>query len=285
MHILSKEKLVVTAMLLITTLWLSGCGSKVSPGMMGLRYRPLTTGFIDKPLQEGFYWHLPWNDVITYSLQWQSFTERVDVLTQDDLHIRIDAAVVIRPVAQEIHHLQLEVGPDYYNQIIRPDFLSVARSAVANYTLVEIPEKSPEIEAKILIAMKDRIQGKHIELNNVAITHIDFTSGLLKAIEAKLTKEQEKIQKDFEIDIEAKAAEIARVRAKGEGDAIMIKAQGEAEALKIRAAAQAEAQKMIDQTLTQRYLQFKAFESPNAKLIYVPTGKEGLPLIVVPEGR
>ena len=47
--------------------------------------------------------------------------------------------------------------------------------------------------------------------------------------------------------------------------------------------ATAEAQKLIAATLSARFLQFKAFDSPNAKFIYVPTGKEGLPIIVSPE--
>lgn len=31
---------------------------------------------------------MPWNDVFTYSVQWQNFSEKIDVLTRDDLHIQ-----------------------------------------------------------------------------------------------------------------------------------------------------------------------------------------------------
>jgi len=121
------------------------------------------------------------------------------------------------------------------------------------------------------------------EIDNVTISDIDFTSGVLRAIETKLAKEQEKVQKDFELEIAVKDAEIARARAKGEADSLQIRAIGQAEAQKILAAGQAEAQRIIDLTLTTQFLQFKAFESPNAKFIYVPTGKDGLPIIVSPE--
>jgi regulator of protease activity HflC (stomatin/prohibitin superfamily) len=179
----------------------------------------------------------------------------------------------------------LEIGPDFYPNIVKPEFLTVVRNTVADYAMVEIPEKSPEIEAKILQALRDRVKGKHIELDNVTINHIDFTAGMLRAIETKLAKEQERTQKDFELDIAVKEAEIARVRAKSEADALQIRANGEAEAQKVRAAGQAEAQKSIDRTLTPRFLQFKAFDSSNTKFIYVPIGKDGLPIIVSPEGR
>ena len=67
-----------------------------------------------------------------------------------------------------------------------------------------------------------------------------------------------------------KDAEIARLRASGEGDAIAIRAQGEADALQIRAAGQARAQELIRQTITPAYLQFKLYDSVNPKTILLP---------------
>ncbi len=278
-----KMKTGLLIILLLPALLLTGCGSTVAPGNMGLRWQPLTSGLGQEPLKEGFYAHMPWNDVLVMSVQWRNFTERIDVLTKDDLHIEIQASVLVKPLIKELRQLKLEVGSDFYPSAVKPEFITVARNTLANYLLVEIPENSPEIERKILKGLKERMQGKHIEIDNVAIRDIDFTSGVLRAIEIKLSKEQEKVQKDFELEIAVKDAEIARARAKGEADSLQIRAVGQAEAQKIRADGQAEAQKIIDKTLTSRFLQFKAFESPNTKFIYVPTGKDGLPIIVSPE--
>jgi len=269
-----NNKLKLAVMLLLLAFITAGCGTVVDPGNVGLKWRPMTTGLSEEPLEEGLYIHMPWNSVIEYSLQWRSFTEKVDVLTKDDLHVRVDASLIVRPIASEIYQLQLEVGNDFYVNVIKPKFQTVIRSEMANYIMVEIPEKSSLIESEILEKLKARIAGKHLELDTMTIDHIEFTAGMLKAIEAKLTKEQEKIQKDFELQIAEKDADIARARARGESDAIIIRARGEAEA-----------QKIIDQTLTKRFLQFKAFDSPNSKFIYVPTGKDGLPIIVSPEVR
>lgn len=259
---------------LIFVFMLPGCGSTVGPGRMGLQWRPLSSGLGKEPLKEGFHAHMPWNDVFVFSVQWQSFTERVDVLTRDELHIEMETSVLVRPIARELYAMQLEIGPDFYPSVVKPEFLTVARNTLSNYSLVEIPEKSHEIEIKILAGLKERIKGKHLEIDYVTISDIDFTSGVLRAIETKLVKEQEKDQKDFELEIAVRDAEIVRAKAKGE-----------AEAQKIRAAGQAEAQGIIDKTLTPRFIQFKAFESPNAKFIYVPIGKDGLPVIVAPEAR
>ncbi len=278
-----KQRFSFLMIFAIAALWLTGCGSMVAPGEAGLRWRPLTFGLSEEPLREGFYWHLPWNDVRTFSVQWQTFTERIDVLTKDDLHIRVDASVIARAVDKEVYQLALEIGPEYYKRIIKPEFLTVVRSFMSEFIMVEIPEKSQGIEGGILEQLNERIKGKHLELDNVTIDHIEFTPGMLRAIETKLTKEQEKIQKEFELAISTEDAAIAREKAKGEGDALKIMARAEAEAQKIRAGGQAEAQKIIDQTLTTKFLQFKAFDNPNAKFIFIPTGQEGLPIILSPE--
>ena len=93
---------------------------------------------------------------------------------------------------------------------------------------------------------------------------------VLDAVERKQAKEQEKEQKEFELIIAEKDAEIARRRAKGEGDSICIRSEGEAEGLKIRASVQAKAQETIARTLTSEYLRFKLYDSSNSKFVLLP---------------
>ena len=104
---------------------------------------------------------------------------------------------------------------------------------------------------------------------------------MLVAVEQKQAKEQEKEQKEFELVIAEKDAEIARRRARGEGDAVRIRSEGEAEGLRIRAAGQAKAQETIAKTITPEYLQFKLYDSQNAKFVLLPE-KLSMPLLLNP---
>jgi regulator of protease activity HflC (stomatin/prohibitin superfamily) len=63
-------------------------------------------------------------------------------------------------------------------------------------------------------------------INDLTVTNIDLTDELEKAIEQKTIAEQQSLKKNFELDIATKDAEIKRVTAKGEADAIRL--QGEA---------------------------------------------------------
>jgi regulator of protease activity HflC (stomatin/prohibitin superfamily) len=223
-----------------------------------------------QPLASGFYWRAPWNDLYIYDIKWRSHMENIDGMSSDGLKVLVKAAIILRPVADEIHFLQQEVGTDFYGRMVRPEFVGTVRSVIANYSMVTIPENSVAIASKIQAVVEEKLRGRHLEIQSVALADVDFPPAVLHSIEQKQAKEQQKEQKEFELTIAHKDAEIARLRASGEGDAIAIRAQGEADALQIRAAGQARAQELIRQTITPEYLLFKLYNSPNPKTILLP---------------
>jgi regulator of protease activity HflC (stomatin/prohibitin superfamily) len=181
------------------------------------------------------------------------------------------------------------MGPDFYPRIVKPQFMATVRSVVSGYNMVTVPEKSAEIASIIQAVVVEKLKGRHLEIHSIALADVDFPPIVLRAIEQKQAKEQEKEQKEFELTIASKDAEISRTRAKGEGDSIRIRAEGEAEGNRIRAAGQAKAQETISQTLTPAYLRYKLYDSPNSKLILLPDQLKA-PILINPgeppsEGR
>jgi len=268
----------LAALLLLTE---ACAGTTVQPGQRGLRWYPFTEGLSSEPLPAGFYWRAPWNDVYVYDVKWQSFTENVDALSADDLQVLIKAAIILRPIPQEVYFLAHEVGTDFYPRIVKPEFMAAVRSVVSGYPMVTVPEHSSEIASKIQAVVVEKLKGRHLEIQSVALADVDFPQLVLNAIEQKQAKEQQKEQKEFELTIASKDADIARTRAKGEGDSIRIRAEGEAEGLRIRAIGQAKAQETIAKTLTANYLRFKLYDSPNSKLVLLPD-KLNAPILINP---
>ncbi len=262
-------------------LTLQSCSNIVNPGSRGLRWYPLSSGLAKEPLKEGFYWRAPWNDVFVYDTRWKSFREKVDALTADDLPVTVYATIPMRPMPDEIYFLAQEVGPEWYKQLVHPQLLSAVRGVVANYSMVTLPERSSEIGNKIEAVVVEALKGRHLDVYNVALSEMEFSQMVLRAIEQKQAKEQEKEQKNFEVVIAERNAEIARIQAKGEGDSLKIRAEGESDSMRIRAVGQAQAQEIITKTLTPTYLQFKLYENSNAKTIIVPE-RLNVPLILSP---
>ena len=271
----------VIAMAIPILLLMNGCGRTIDPGMRGLRWYPLSGGLEKESLKNGFYWRAPWNDVFEYDVRYQSFSEKIDALTADDLSVSLRVVITMSPIAEEIYFLAQEVGHNWYQQLVRPQFLSAVRGVVAQYAMVTLPERSSEIGNKIEAVMVESLKGRHLNIYSVALSEIEFSKMVLQAIEHKQAKEQEKEQKEFEVLIAQRNAEIARIQAKGEGDALQIRAEGESESLRIRAKGQSQAQEIITKTLTPDYLKYKLYDSPNSKMVIVPD-KSSVPIIVNP---
>lgn len=253
--------LIGTALLLTAT----SC-SVVKPGYNAMRWRPLGKGLAtDKIYSNGVVWHWPWNGVVDYNTQWQTFNENVSILTEDELHIDMTVSITVRPMVSELPQLELEVGANYYEKVIKPEFVSLVRNVFSAYKYNAVSPKSPEIETTIFNRMVAITKGKHLEFNNVTVKHVEYPVAVTSAVDKKLAVQQAIEQKDYEIKIAEKNAEIQRILAKGQRDA----------------------QQIIDAGLSQRYLQYKALEvqdklttSPNTKFYFVPMGKDGVPVIL-----
>ena len=130
----------LTSLALAILLLTAACGTTIQPGQRGLFWHPFTEGLSTQPLKDGFYWQAPWNDVYRYDIRWQSFTEDIDALSADDLQVLIKAAIILRPIPDELYFLQQEVGSDYYPRIVKPQFMAAVRSVVSGYNMVKVPE-------------------------------------------------------------------------------------------------------------------------------------------------
>lgn len=272
---------VAKAILLVTIVFtLQACGTTVQPGHRGLRWYPLTEGLTTETLKSGFYWRAPWN-IYVYDVQWRSYTETVDALSSDDLLVVLKTAIVMRPNPEEVYFLAQEIGSDFYSRVVKPELLAAVRSVVSYYPMVTVPEKSAEIASKVQAVVVEKLKGRHLEVASIAMADIELAKVVLDAVERKQAKEQEKEQKEFELIIADRDAEIMRRRSRGEGDSIRIRSEGEAEGLKIRASGQAKAQETIAKTLTQEYLRFKLYDSSNSKFVLLPD-KLNVPVIINP---
>ncbi len=260
---------------------LAGCTTYVRPGEAGLRYRSFHRPALQQTAKsEGLYWRWPWNDVKIYDVTWQSKSERVEILTADDLHVQTTVTVTFRPNPARLYDLATQLGPAYYEQVIRPPFQTISRSEFAKHQHNQLAKDSPALENDILVKLRAATEGKPIEIDRVSIDHIQYDASVTAAISAKIATEQQVQQKELEVKVAPQDAEIARTRAQGEADAVRINAEGEAKAIVIKGEAQGKAKASINQTLTPDYIRYKAFDSQATRYYFVPVGKDGLPIII-----
>ncbi len=275
------QAMVIDLALAVLLTGATGCGTTIQAGERGIKYLALTSPALQEDVKsEGFYFQWPWNGIVKYDITWKSTTEAIGILTDEGLHVRTGVAVTYRPQQEQLYRLQVEIGPAYYEKAIRPPFLTITRGEFAKHHHNGLAKEGGDIEREILTRLRAAVAGKPLEIDRISIVHIEYNPAVTAAISAKLSAAQRVEQKESELKVAERDAEIVRITASGRSDAIRIEAEGEAAAIEVKGKAQAKAQAEITRTLTPNYLRYKAFDNNATRYYFVPTGKDGLPLIV-----
>jgi len=248
----------------LAVILLVGCGTTIPGGYEGLHWG--TYSGVDTTVYGNeFKWEWAWNSVILYDVRWKTQSEKVDILSLDDLHMEVEVALRLRPKPDELYFLHTEIGQQYYEQVVQQQFRSIARAVFSQYRYTDIPKESLKIQNAILAQLKENLKNKHLDLDAVEIKHVDYPERVKQAADLKLATEQKLLQKEFELKIAEKDATIKIIDAKG----------------------QQTAQKIIDSTLTPTYLQYRALDiqkalasGSNASFYFVPVGVNGIPIIL-----
>ena len=262
-------------------LMMLGCGATIRPGNAGLKYKALRSPALEQRIyREGYYPLWAWNRMVVYDVTTQSQTTQIDVLTKDNLHVPTTVTVTYHPRREKLYELHTQIGPNYYDELIGPAFITLVRGEFSLHFHNDLSSESALIESQVMQRLQAMFKDRYIVIDQVAINHIDYDDTVTRAISGKIATKQQAEQKKIEVEVALRNAEIARTTAQGVSDATRIQAEGDAAAIVLRGKAQADAQEAINKTLTPRYIQFKAFDQRNASYYFIPTGKDGLPVIV-----
>jgi regulator of protease activity HflC (stomatin/prohibitin superfamily) len=281
-------------MLLLSALvFSSGCaGVAIQPGHRGLLYDPHDGGTKQEPLAPGYY-SLPscflrsaCARVDDYDVTFSTRKELIETTSSEGLAIHISVAVIFRPILTELYQLHMEIGPNYYEEVIGPEFRSATRGVFAQHSYLDLNKQNEKIEDEVEVDLRRRIHGKHVEIASVTMESIEYAPEIKQAIqseqealrrksaakavaeadaekarlagEAQLkAKEQERKLAEEQAKVDSAQAD-ARVNA-AKADVLVAKA--EAEATTIRAKAESESKKAETQGVTPLVVQMHAYDA------------------------
>ena len=265
---LPKIALPVIAVVIFLIILISKSAVTIGSGEAGVLYKTFGGGVVtdQPPLDEGFHLVAPWNRVYIYEGRRQEIFEKMKVLSSNGLDIQLDASAWYQPNYQELGKLHQEIGENYLQRIILPTIRSAARSVVGRYTPEQLySSKRDAIQAEIFEETKKIVDQQYIVLDEILVRDVTLPPTIKEAIERKLKQEQESLEYEFRLVTAQKEAERQRIEAQGKADA----------------------NRILSASLTDKILQDKGIEatlklsqSPNAKVVVVGSGDDGLPLIL-----
>lgn len=226
----------------------------------------------DKELSEGLHFINPFMTINRMSIRTEEYTmsgttgegmrtgaDQISALTKEGLSIDLDITIQYRLVEDTASEVYRKLGLNYQEKIIRPVIRSVIREIIAKYDAKDVySEKRAEITFSIKESLVAAIEPRGILIEQVLLRNVILPDKLSSSIQAKLQSEQESQRYDFVLSREKKEADRKRIEAEGQRDA----------------------QKIINESLTPRYLQYLYINElkDRAGTIYIPTGNDSLPL-------
>lgn len=240
----------------------------IPAGHAGLVYRTFSGGIAEDGgyLGQGFHLIAPWNHVVIYETRQQETTVSMTALSSNLLDIKLDVTIFHEPIIDQLGSLEVRRGSDYIDRVVIPAMRAVTRENIARYLPEELnTTKREEIQMEVEEQMRNRLNENFIQLNDVLIRNIELPEKLRASIERKLQQEQESLEYEFRIE----------------------KAQKEAERKRIEATGIQDFQEIVSKSITEDLLRWKGIEatetlsqSPNAKVVVIGSGKDGLPIIL-----
>jgi prohibitin 1 len=207
----------------------------------------------------------PMARVVKMSIQTQELLVVMEVPSKEGLTLKLEASVQFHLDIDRAYEIYKTVGDDYVAVLVDQQFRSVTSSTTPGYDATALYTSQRAQLAKLIT---DRLRGILtprgiiVEDDGVRFHKLTLPQRLAAAIEERLGAE---LDSQRALEKAREEAERRRIEAQGIADSQHIVAQGlTPELLKLKG---------IEATL-------KLAESPNAKVIVVGSGRDGLPLIL-----
>jgi prohibitin 1 len=224
----------------------------VRPGEIGIKQR--LGVIIGKPIQAGTKWYNPFTcRIVKINIRTVEVFNTLPLPTKEGLSVNTEISLLYHVKPEAANDVYIKFGTNYEEVLVLSNFRATAREISARYYAKELyATERNKIEKAIADELSTHISGYGFVVDAVLLKDIILPKQMVQAIEDKVTAEQSALQMDFVIQKQKK----------------------EAERMIIEANAIKDAQKIINESLSDKLLQYNNIEmlkslvnSPNSKII------------------
>jgi regulator of protease activity HflC (stomatin/prohibitin superfamily) len=238
---------------------------------------------------EGLHIIWPWDKLYLYNLRLQSTTQTYNAISKDGVGVTVQMSIRYQLIHNYVAVLHKFIGPDYLASVVSPEIGSETREVISQYTAQEVYTSRQAIQEKVQsnaqksLAMHlnnlvqpdamEQPDPKHyndflqnaIQILDTPVLGIELPPSIVAAINRQ-TQQFYEIQ-EYKYRVEREAQESRRKQIEANGIAAF--------------------QRTISQGISDSYLRWRGIEatlalaqSPNAKIVIIGSGKDGLPIIL-----
>jgi regulator of protease activity HflC (stomatin/prohibitin superfamily) len=239
--------------------------------------------------EEGLHIIWPWDKLYLYNLRLQSTSQTYNAISKDGVNVKAQISVRYQLLHNSVAVMHKFIGPDFLTSVVDPEMGSQARQVISQYTGEAVYTSREQIQKQIRDATQRSLAAnlnklvqpeameqpdpKHyndflqdaIQILDTLVLSIELPPDIVAAINRQT--EQYYMIQEYKFRVEREAEESKRKQVEADGIAAF--------------------QKTVSQGISDSYLRWRGIEatlllaqSPNAKVVVIGSGKDGLPIIL-----
>ena len=250
----------------------------IAPGYTGVIFN-IWSGSL-RTVGQGIAFRMPWiTRVQSYPTALRTYTmvmrsdegssaldDSIDLPTKEGQHIRQDISVTYNTSEEKAAHVfrSFRGAPvsDIENTFIRRTIITVAQNAAGQMSLSEIiSAKRGELQSAIEKNLQGEMSKMGFELDKVNLGASHLPPAIENQMQQKMAAQQQAQQAEYELQKQETLDKAA-----------VAQAEGEAKSILVRAKAQAESNRLLQASLTQTLVNYRAVDKWNGQLPQVTSG-------------
>lgn len=211
----------IIVVVLITSL-IYGSFFVVPAGHQGVVFNTFT-GVKAQTYGEGLHFKLPlFEKPYKLEVRTRVYNEDAGAASKDLQIVSTKVALNYHINKDAVYSLFKNIGIEYESRIINPSIQETVKAITAKHNAEDLIKEREVIKDEIKQHLKDRLQPYYIVLDELSITNFDFSNEFNKAIEEKVTAEQNALKEQNNLKVIEFQAQQKVLQAKGEAEAIRI---------------------------------------------------------------
>ena len=239
----------------------------VPPGQAGIQV--LFGKVNNEPLPSGLHFINPFSQVVEMEVRTRNYTmtnvaeegqkrgdDSIAVISSDGLTVKLDATVFYSLQQARLPEIYRTIGPDVEDRIVRSEIRASLRDAAASLSATELyTSKRQSFVDQVSKALKAAFEARGITLEQMLLRNVILPDQITKAINDKISADQDAQKMAFVLQKEKQEAERKRIEAEG----------------------QAKAQQIVSQSLTPQIIEYQRIQAlrdigAKGNLIITPMG-------------